>query len=315
MNTNEETALVAVPEHSREEIDALKNTIKASNRDMTDAQFTVFMAAARHLGLDPLARQVVPIFQSGRMTVQTTIDGFRLIAERTRKYRGQLGPFWCGPDGEWKDVWLSDGAPTAAKVGVKRSDFDEVMWGVARFKSYAKGGTWQQMPDVMIAKVAESLALRKAFPAELSGAYIREEMMQAQADGEAEDDVAPLSRPASAPARRDTPRTTSEPSTIVDAAPAPAQRESTQAAPPAADTPVDSMALTHASALDQKRLYGQLAARHLETNGGFLRNVTGRDIDMERLRDGHSDLSADEWVRANERLTRMPAQANGKAAR
>lgn len=167
---------------SNEEIAALKDMLKAANRDMSDAQFTVFLAAAKHLGLDPLARQIVPIFQGGRMTVQTTIDGFRLIAERTRKYRGQLGPFWCGKDGVWHDAWIADDAPLAAKVGVKRSDFDEPMWGVARTKSYSKGGNWNSMPDVMIAKVAESLALRKAFPAELSGAYTDDELLIVDAD-------------------------------------------------------------------------------------------------------------------------------------
>jgi len=198
-------ALVTRPQPTREEIEALKDTLKAANREMTDAQFKVFMAAARHLELDPLARQVVPVFQGGKMTVQTTIDGFRLIAERTRKYRGQVGPFWCGPDGVWREVWLDDGAPAAAKVGVKRSDFDEVMWGVARYKSYAKGGNWNTMPDVMIAKVAEALALRKTFPAELSGAYTDDEMAQATGTQPAVP-LATASVVAATPQQRQTPR-------------------------------------------------------------------------------------------------------------
>ena len=93
--------------------------------------------------------------------------------------------------------------------------------------------------------------------------------------------------------------------------PAPPSARGTQATPTPAVAD-DPMALTHASALDQKRLYGQLAARNLEKNGGFLRNVTGREIDMEHLRDGRSDLSVHELNRANERLTRMAVPTTGQ---
>ena len=183
-------------QYSNEQIQLIKNNVA---KGASDDELKLFLHIAGKTGLDPFTRQIycVPRWDSklGRnvYSAQTSVDGFRLVALRSGQYAGQLGPYWCGEDGHWVDVWLKKELPLAAKVGVLRHDFKEPLWGVAKFEGYKqtnKNGEltsfWKKMPDLMIAKCAESLALRKAFPNELSGLYSQEEMPEVKETEEIE---------------------------------------------------------------------------------------------------------------------------------
>jgi phage recombination protein Bet len=187
---------------------------QASNADLA-----VFFHQVKRTGLDPFARQIHMLERrtknkrtqqwETKYTIQTGIDGYRLIARRAVDEAGESLEYddvvWCGPDGQWADVWLADDPPAASKVTVYRDG--KKFSAVARFSEYVqqkdgeRTGMWRTMPAGQIAKCAEALALRKAFPQDLSGIYTDDEMAQADnhpappaqvTDGPAEPDVVHL---------------------------------------------------------------------------------------------------------------------------
>jgi phage recombination protein Bet len=174
---------------SSDQVQLIKDTIC---KGATDNELKLFLHVSQKTGLDPFVRQIYSIGRwDGKLQrevhqTMVSIDGARLVAERSGKYKGQLGPFWCGTDGQWREVWLEKNPPAAAKVGIIREDFNEPLWGVATWNQYAqtnKSGQltpmWSKMAPVMLAKCAEMLGLRKAFPQDLSGLYEASEMDQA----------------------------------------------------------------------------------------------------------------------------------------
>jgi len=169
-----------------------------------------FFETCENTGLDPFRRHIMASMRNVNAgskdnpvwkqvwTIVTTIDGFRAIAEASGGYQGQEGPFWCGKDGIWKDVWVEDAPPVAAKVVVHRAGFTHGLTGIARYSAYAQNNEiWRKFSDLMVAKCAEALSIRKAFPQELGGLYTADEMEQAAEPKTAKEK--PAQRPGDAP--------------------------------------------------------------------------------------------------------------------
>lgn len=173
-------ALISDTDFSREKIELIKRTIAVG---ASDDELQLFLYTCKRTGLDPLARQIYAIKRSGKMTIQTGIDGYRLIADRTNRLAG-ISDYIFDATEEAK-------FPQKATVTVKKileGGFVADFTATARWGEYNAGSPiWQKMPFLMLGKCAEALALRKAFPADLSGVYTAEEMAQAdnQAQGEA----------------------------------------------------------------------------------------------------------------------------------
>jgi len=154
-------------------------------------ELRLFAYACQRTGLDPFSKQIYALKRRQKqkdgsykevMTIQAGIDGLRAIAERTGELDGSSTE-WCGDDGQWVDVWLSSKPPAAAKTTIYRKGSSHPFTGVARFADYNAGqGLWAKMSAAMIAKCSEALALRKAFPANLSGVYSTDEMQQADVE-------------------------------------------------------------------------------------------------------------------------------------
>jgi phage recombination protein Bet len=159
----------------------------------TPDELSLFLHQCKRTGLDPFARQIYAIHRKSggvaKMTIQVSIDGFRVIAERSGDYAGQDEPVY---------TYDKDGKVESAKVTIYRfrgNNRYPAATAVAYWDEYCQRdyngnptNMWAKMPRVMLAKVAEALALRKAYPQDLSGLYTTEEMAQADTTDRPHDD-------------------------------------------------------------------------------------------------------------------------------
>lgn len=183
------TSLVLRDRLTLEQVELLKKTVA---KGASDDEFALFLHNCERTGLDPFARQIYCLQRRTKvdnqwvnaMVTQVGIDGFRLIAERTGHYRGQTVPKFYDVAGNEREVWLdTKKPPVACKVGVYKDGFSEPLYVVALYDEYVQrkqdgqpNAMWNGKPTVMLAKCAEAMALRKAFPQELSGLYTEEEI-------------------------------------------------------------------------------------------------------------------------------------------
>lgn len=167
----------------QDDLDLLKDTL---TQDLTPSEFLLFVRTCQHTGLDPFQHQIYAFMRKykdkngkwqQKLSIQTGIDGFRLIADRTRCY---------APGRETTYTYDEKGNVESATAYIKK--FVGSVWHevaetafMEEYKpAHGQDHMWRKMPRVMLAKVAEARSLRRAFPAEMYGLYTRDEMAQSE---------------------------------------------------------------------------------------------------------------------------------------
>lgn len=161
--------------YSKEQIELIARTVaKGATRD----ELALFMIVANKCGLDPFSRQIYFVKRKDKQgnyvgAMQTGIDGYRAIADRSGGYAGS-------DDAQFDTE--TEKHPNKATVTVYRivQRVRVPFTATARWKEFVpptgQDFMWNKMPFNQLGKCAEALALRKAFPNNLSGIYVEEEM-------------------------------------------------------------------------------------------------------------------------------------------
>ena len=187
-----------------------------ANNCETAAQRALFEAVCVSSGLDPLRREVYPVVRKGRLSIQTGIDGYLKLANRTRELDG-IEVLFYGPDGVGTEVWLDAEPPVACLVRVYRKGCSRPFAASCRFDAYSqRNEMWRNFGETMLAKCTTTLALRRAFADVIGGIASADELDQAEIAAPElvgqglpgrELDLAPvMAAPAPAPAPRATAR-------------------------------------------------------------------------------------------------------------
>ena len=161
---------IAQPGEPAFDLELIRRTVA---QGATNDELALYLHDCQRRGVHPLDKLLHFTKRGGKYTPITSIDLFRARAGATGQHAGTDDAIYAED---------ASGKIVSAKVTVYR-----LIGGVrcpfgatAYWSEYNAGGPmWTKMPRTMIAKCAEALALRKAFPQELGGLYTADEMEQA----------------------------------------------------------------------------------------------------------------------------------------
>jgi phage recombination protein Bet len=171
-------------DYSKEQ--ALVETVRASIfPKSTDEQLMLYFHKCQTMGVHPLDGMIHPSVYKGnagepdKVVFVTSIDVLRSRSTESGLDDGIDEPEY-GPEMDFECEKETIQVPEWVKVRVYKKGVARPYTGVARWKEYypgeKRGHQYRQKPYLMLAKCAEALARRLAFPKELDKLYTPEEM-------------------------------------------------------------------------------------------------------------------------------------------
>jgi phage recombination protein Bet len=176
------TATRDIPAELQRAIDLyLKNVQTKSGTSPSDADRENFLNICIANKLNPFKRQAHLVGYDGKngatFTAIVGIDGFRAIATRSGKFLG----------GKVIEMIMQEGGKlpdyctyiVKRAVGAHVAEFEATAYYAEAVQTTYTGqpnSVWSKQPRLMLQKVAEALALRKAFPDDMGGLYTDDEI-------------------------------------------------------------------------------------------------------------------------------------------
>lgn len=152
-------------------------------KDLSPAEFDLFVAHAEHQQASIVDKEIYAVVRflkkdnKRQVSFMLAIDWYRRRTEQHPLFAGVDGPYFCGKDGQWTQVWTSQEPPHAAKFGIYRKGFPKPVEYVALYAEYApvwrdestgrvtvSNGMYKTMPTNQLGIRAEMQCHRRAFP-------------------------------------------------------------------------------------------------------------------------------------------------------
>lgn len=165
-------------------------------KDATKADLAVYFHVCRQTGLDPFLKQIYLIARQEKVrdqwvtkqTIQVGIDGFRVIRDRAAKRDGVEVEYsrtiWYDHDGGEHKIWLRPDPPAGCEMTVYKNGrpYPAVLTYAeyVQTKNGAPTGQWRTAPAHQLEKCCEAFGLRRAFPHDLAGIRLEDEMPAAE---------------------------------------------------------------------------------------------------------------------------------------